>query len=50
MNYVKDVKECSMANDCEQTCVEIEGGPYQCSCMEGFTLASDLRDCDVEGE
>ena len=39
-----DINECEGINDCQQECVNVEGS-YNCSCMEGFNLADDGRNC-----
>ena len=43
-SYYPDVNECEGVNDCQQVC-ENTMGSYTCSCMEGFTLAEDGRNC-----
>ncbi len=40
-----DIDECSTTiNNCQQVCTNTEGS-YSCSCSEGFTLATDGRNC-----
>ena len=42
--YLADVNECIGAHDCQQDCQNTEGS-YECSCREGFTIATDGRSC-----
>ena len=39
-----DINECENPSICEQTCSNV-GGSYSCSCIEGYSLASDLHGC-----
>ena len=39
-----DIDECNGVNDCQQQCNNTAGS-YLCSCLEGFTLESDGRNC-----
>jgi len=43
--YVADINECSTLNGgCSQTCTNTVGS-FRCSCLTGYTLASDSRQC-----
>ena len=39
-----DNNECGAGHDCEDLCVNTDGG-YECRCSEGTVLASDDRSC-----
>ena len=39
-----DVNECNGVNDCQQICLNTNAS-YECSCMNGFTLGDDERNC-----
>ena len=43
--FISDVNECSGVNDCQQEC-ENTPGSYNCSCYEGFELASNEKSCN----
>ena len=40
----KDINECDQVNDCHQECRNTVGS-FICSCIEGFTLAEDGKNC-----
>jgi len=43
--FISDNDECKLkTHDCEQLCNNIEGS-YQCTCLAGFTLNTDQRNC-----
>ena len=42
---IQDIDECyENSHSCEQVCIN-RLGSYNCSCNEGFVLASDMRSC-----
>ena len=42
--YISDNNECEGTNDCEHLCANIDGG-FQCSCLNGYELESNDRNC-----
>ena len=40
-----DVNECSPSHDCEQICINSNGG-FNCSCTALYVLAKDGRSCE----
>ena len=47
-NTCQDTNECSTTNNCEQICNNIIGS-YECSCIFGYSLESDLFSCVKSG-
>ena len=45
MNIInEDINECDQVNDCHQECQNTVGS-FVCSCIEGFILAEDGKNC-----
>lgn len=39
-----DINECAGPNDCQQNCINQQGG-YRCSCYNNYILNADNRTC-----
>jgi len=48
MIYLSEIDKCSMDPPvCSQNCINTRPGGYECSCVDGYQLASDRRRCVV---